>query len=307
MSKYLVVGAGAIGSLVARRLVLEGHTLTQVSRSGAGTAAHGIEIVAADAGNTAVIGRLSEGVDAIFNCANPAYHRWMTDWPPIANSLLSAARTSGATLVTLANLYPYGQPGGPMSPETPFGATYAKALVRGRMWTDALEAHDAGLVQATEVRASDFIGPNSQGVFGMRVIPRLLAGKSCQVIGSLDQAHSWSFVDDVARTLVACAQSSEAWGKAWHVPTNPPRTRRQVIDDLADVAGVARVKATTIPIGALRLLGLFNPTIRELPKTLYQFTGPFVIDDSSTRRQFGLEPTPWPDVLRATVEAYRTA
>jgi len=305
MSKYLVVGAGTIGSLVAQRLVRDGDEVTIVSRSGRGPGAPGISAVAADATSADAMKGLAEGTGAIFNCANPAYHRWTTDWPPIADSLLAAAATSGAVLTTLSNLYAYGQPEGPMSPETPLRAHYAKALVRAKMWNDALAAHEAGRIRATEVRASDFIGPNAQGVFGLRVIPRLLAGKSCQVVGRLDQPHSWTYVDDVAGALVTCAKSSEAWGRAWHAPTNPPRTQRQVIDDLADCAGVAHVKSSAVPLAALRLLGLFNPLIRELPKTLYQFTGPFVIDDSSTREELGLTPTPWPDVLRATVDAYR--
>ena len=306
MARYLVVGAGAIGSLVASQLVLEGERVTLISRRGTGPDTEGVEKVAADAQDVSTLERLAQGSEALFNCANPAYHRWMTDWPPIANSLLAVARSSGATLVTLSNLYAYGRPDGPMTPETPFGATYDKALVRARMWSDALRAHEAEDVRATEVRASDFIGPGSQGVFGLRVIPRLLAGKRCRVIGSLDEAHSWSFVDDVARTLVTCARSSEAWGRAWHVPTNPARTQRQVIDDLADAAGVDRVRASVIPETALRLLGYFSPTIRELPKTLYQFNGPFVIDDGATRRQFDLEPTPWTQVLQTTLDAYRT-
>jgi hypothetical protein len=44
---------------------------------------------------------------------------------------------------------------------------------------------------------------------------------------------------------------------------------------------------------------------RELPKTLYQFTAPFVIDDTASRRTLGLEPTPWHDVLVACLNATR--
>ena len=51
----------------------------------------------------------------------------------------------------------------------------------------------------------------------------------------------------------------------------------------------------------LRVLGLFNTDLRELPKTLYQFQSAFIIDDTETRSTFGLEPTPWDDVLRTTI------
>lgn len=307
MSRFVVVGAGTIGSLVAEGLAAQGHRSVLVSRRGGGPRSPFIENVSADATDAAAMVELASGASAIFNCANPQYHRWITDWPPIAASLQHAAQLSAATLVTLSNLYAYGRPTGPMTPESPFNATYAKAQVRATMWTDALRAHNDGLLRATEVRASDFIGPHAQGVFGERLIPRIMAGKSCQVLGRTDQLHSWTYVRDTARTLIVVAQSELAWGRAWHVPTNPARTQRQVIDDLADTAGVERVRVRTLPRLVLRGAGLFNPLIRELPKTLYQFSDPFVIDDTQTREQFHLEPTDWGEILSETIRAYRDA
>jgi hypothetical protein len=64
------------------------------------------------------------------------------------------------------------------------------------------------------------------------------------------------------------------------------------------------VKVTKVPTVALRVLGLFSTDVRELPKTLYQFEAPFIIDDSETRHTFGLEPTPWDEVLTSTIAFY---
>jgi nucleoside-diphosphate-sugar epimerase len=305
MSEYLVIGAGPIGTSVAEQLASSGHHVTVVSRSGNGPHHAAISLVAADATDGGRIAQLATGASAVFNCANPPYHRWPTDWPPIAAALLQAAETSGAVLVTMGNLYPYGAHDLPLSPDTPLSATYEKALVRATMWRDALRAHEAGRVRATEVRASDFIGPAAQGLISERLVPRILAGKSCQVLWNADVTHSWTYTLDAARTLVECAQQPAAWGRVWHAPTNAPRTQRQVVDDLADVAGVAHVKVSTIPALAIAALGLFNPLIRELPTTKYQFMKPFTIDDSATRRELGLQPTPWNEVLSATIAGVR--
>jgi nucleoside-diphosphate-sugar epimerase len=249
------------------------------------------------------VARHATGTDAIFNCANPPYHRWSTDWPPIANSILAAAQSSGSKLVTLNNLYAYGRPTGPMTPHDPLSANYEKAQIRATMWRDAKRAHDEGRIKATEVRASDFIGPRSESYLGL-LIPRIIAGKSCQVIGNVDAAHSWNYTVDVAHTLVTCAQDDRAWGRAWHAPANPACSVRQAIDDVARIVGAPKVKITKVPTVALRVMGLFNTDVRELPKTLYQFQAPFVIDDSETRSTFGLAPTPWDDVLRSTIAYY---
>jgi nucleoside-diphosphate-sugar epimerase len=305
MAQYLIVGAGPMGSAVTKLLTHEGHEVRLVTRSGSGPDHPLITRIALDASRSDELSELAKGCAAIFNCANPRYHRWLIDWPPIANSLLVAATRSSAVLTTLSNLYAYGRPTGPMSPDSPFLADYEKAKVRATMWHDALLAHDDSQLRATEVRASDFIGPDAQSAMGAQVVPRVLAGKRCWVLGASDQLHSWSYTNDVARTLVTCAHNPEAWGQAWHAPTNAPRTQRQVIDDLADAAGVGHVKISTIPTSALRLVGLVNPISRELPKTMYQFTAPFIIDDTATRLKLGLEPTPWVDVLRDTIASYK--
>jgi hypothetical protein len=40
--------------------------------------------------------------------------------------------------------------------------------------------------------------------------------------------------------------------------------------------------------------------MRELRDTSYQWTRPYVLDDTVTRTHFGIEPTPWDEVCRRT-------
>jgi nucleoside-diphosphate-sugar epimerase len=303
VSHHLVVGAGPIGTATAARLAAAGESVTLVSRSGRG-AAPGITAVGADASSTARMSELAAGAVAIYNCANPAYHRWPTDWPPISNALLSAAQTSGAVLATVSNLYGYGPVSGAMREDLPLAARGPKGRVRAQMFHDARAAHEAGRLRMTEVRGSDYVGPGAQSHLGERVVPALLAGKRVSVIGSPDQPHTWTYTHDVARMLVTAAADERAWGRAWHVPSNPPRTQREAIADLADVAGVPMVKVGTVPRLALRALGLVNPMMRELGETYYQFSEPFVMDSGDAERTFGITATPWPDVLEHTLRSY---
>ncbi len=298
--KYVVVGTGAIGTLVADQLAAAGHSVIAISRHAAPSKSRMVEHVAGDASDATFLARQAADAAAIFNCVNPPYHRWPQEWPPIAASLLHAAEGTGAVLTTLSNLYAYGVPTGPLTPETPLRATYAKGQVRGQMWLDAKAAHDANKIRATEVRASDFIGPTGFGIIN-RLVPSIVAGKNVQVLGNPEAPHSWTYTVDVAKTLIAAAQNKAAWGRAWHVPTNPPRTQRQVVEELAKAAGAAPVKASAVPNTLLRLLGIFNSEMREVLITMYQFEQPFIIDDTATRRELGLAPTQWEEVLQATV------
>jgi nucleoside-diphosphate-sugar epimerase len=248
---------------------------------------------------------LAAGAVAIYNCVNPAYHRWPTDWPPIARALLTAAERSGAVLVTASNLYGYGRVSGPMTEDLPLAAKGAKGRTRAQMWLDALAAHEAGRVRATEVRGSDYVGPGAQSHLGERVVPRLLVGKDVTVLKSADTAHTWTATKDVARLLVTIAVDERAWGRPWHVPSNPPRTQREAVGDLCRIAGVRPVKVREYPSLLLRGMGLFNPQIRELPEVAYQIENPFILDSTAAQATFDLAPTPWDDVLADVIASYR--
>ena len=173
------------------------------------------------------------------------------------------------------------------------------------MWQDAKSAHDSGRIRATEVRGSDYICPGAQSLLGDRVMPRILAGKNVQLLGDIDQPHSWTAPIDVARLLVTAAADPRGWGRAWHVPSNPPRSAREAVVDLAASAGVTGVKASPVPSAVLWGLGLFQPAIRELKETDYQRDRPYILDYSAARTTFEIGPTPWSAILSAMVSSDR--
>jgi len=302
---HLVIGAGVIGGRVAQLLAERGERVSVVSRSGAGPA--DVTRVAADARDAEAMTRLASGAAVIYNCVNPPYHRWPADWPPIAASVLSAAERSGAVLVTLSNLYGYGPRAGgydashPMTEETPLAATGPKGRVRARVWQDALAAHQAGRVRATEVRAADFVGPGAESALGERAVQRIRQGKSVSVLGRADRLHTWSFTEDVAGMLVVAGADPDAWGHAWHVPSNEPRTQREVISDLGTAAGTGPIRVRTVPSAVLAGMGLVWPLMRELRETEYQFRDDFVMDSSAAQATFGLKPTAWEEIVAVTV------
>jgi nucleoside-diphosphate-sugar epimerase len=307
MGRHLIVGAGTIGSELAARLVARGEDVEVVSRRGR-SPVEGARGLALDAADGPALRAAARGADVLYNCANPtSYQRWERDWPPIAASILAAAATSGAVLVTLSNLYAYGPSDHALAESDPLAATSRKGRVRAAMWRDAKAAHDAGSVRATEVRAADYFGPGltSTALLAERVVPKVLDHEPVALLGDLDAPRSWSYVGDVAAALEVAGAAPRAWGRAWHAPTAAPRSSREAVQALADAAGLDAPPVRRVPWAAVRAASVVVPSLRGLQEIAYQFDRPFVVDSRAFTETFGVAPTPFDEACAATVAWWR--
>lgn len=297
MAQHVIVGAGPVGSALARELLDRGHDVRVVTRSGSGI--EGTERVTADASDAARLGELTRDATAIYNCVNPPYHRWPQTWPAISAALIAAAETSGAVLGVTGNLYGYGEVSAPMTEQTPLAATGTKGRVRNRMWADALAAHEAGRIRMFEVRGSDYLGGNS--LLSTVVTPAWRKGRTAMVPAPLDVPHTFTDVRDVAALLATGAVDERAWGRAWHVPSPAPLTFGELAAKAASIMAVPD-KVRSLPYAAVWAAGLFNPFIKELRETQHQFRRPFVLDSSAARQTFGLTPHATDESVRFDIE-----
>jgi nucleoside-diphosphate-sugar epimerase len=188
-----------------------------------------------------------------------------------------------------------------MTEDLPARPAGPKAQVRAMMWRDALARHEAGRLRTVEVRAADHLGAGTQSLLTGLVLPRVLAGRRASVPADLDAPHTWTYVGDVARTLVAVAGNEAAWGRAWHAPSAPPMSVRDVATRACALAGAGAPRLSTMPQFVLRLGGMANPLVRELRETQYQFRRPFVMDSRAATEAFGIAPTPVEESLAETV------
>ncbi|MFJ3514078.1 MULTISPECIES: NAD-dependent epimerase/dehydratase family protein [unclassified Streptomyces] len=306
MSFHVVIGFGPAGAATARILAEQGHTVRVVTRSGR-SPEPGIEHVALDATDSGRLTDLARGATALHSCAAPPYHQWVGQWPPLASSLCAAAEATGAVLVMLGNLYGYGPVGGPLTEELPLAATGPKGRVRAAVWEQARSLHEQGRIRAVEVRASDFFGPGvtDGGHLAGRVVPPLLRGKPVTTLGDPNAPHSWTYLPDVARTLAEVAGEEGAWGRAWHVPTQPALSVAEMVDRLAAQAGTGPIAVRRLPSAVVGVASLVSPLLRELKEVRYQFDRPFIVDSSAYEKAFAAAATPVDEQVKATVDWWR--
>ena len=305
---HVIVGAGPVGSSLARILAGDGEPVIVVTRSGSELGGDGIRSIAADASDPEALTRIASGAAAIYNCANPgSYTQWERLWPPLGSALLTAAESTGAVLVTMSNLYGYGPVTEPMTAQMPLNPTDHKGALRARMWEEARAAHEAGRIRATEARASDYIGPTLPVASGLlaRYAQSTLASKPASVFADPDVPHAWTAIDDVARTLVMLGRDERAWGRPWLVPSNPPVSVREALRELSTAVGAPEPRLRVVPRWLLQTGGLVVPLLREVDGMLYQFDAPFEVDATETEQTFGIRPTNWDQLLAETARAWR--
>ena len=306
-SLHVVFGAsGPLGSAVVRALVAGGKTVRAVSRSGTTSVSDGVAAVQADATNHESVVPACAGAAVVYHCANAPFAEWPERFPPIMHGIIDGASSAHAKLVFGDNLYMYGPVSGPMTEDLPYDATGPKGLTRAATAETLLEAHTAGKVRAVIGRASDFFGPGvTNSHMGERVFRHVLRGKPADVLGKLDVAHTYTFIDDFAKALVTLGERDEALGQAWHVPSAETITTRQFLQLVFDEAGAnPGVRAMSRPL--LSFVGLFNPMLRELKETLYQLERPFVMDHGKYERAFAANPTPHREAIGKTLEWFRS-
>jgi nucleoside-diphosphate-sugar epimerase len=181
-----------------------------------------------------------------------------------------------------------------------------KGKVRAAMADQLRVLHDSGDLRVSTARASDYFGPcgTAQSPLGDLVVGAALTGKAARVMGDPDQPHSYTYTVDAARTLAVLGARDDVDGEVFHVPNAPAQTTRQIIDTISEQMG-SPIKVSTTPRLLLRVLGLVNPTVRELDEMRYEFTQPFIVDSAKAQGRLDIAPTPLPEALQTTIAWFR--
>ena len=126
------------------------------------------------------------------------------------------------------------------------------------------------------------------------------------IVASEPRPHTLNYLEDLGRALLTLGERDEADGQVWHLPAAEPLTGCQFLTLVYEAARhPARPGVATRPM--IRLAGVFNPLVRELNETLYQFERPFISDASKFERALGtFVPTPHREAVRRTVDWFRS-
>lgn len=304
---HLVIGCGPIGMAVMQELIRKKIPFKMASKSGKALVPDTVEVIPLDASDPQAVRKAAQNAAVVYNCTNVPYNRWGDLLPQIHQGIIEGVAGTEAKLVVMENLYMYGSGNGkPLTENSAYQPISRKGKVRAQLSQALFEAHHQGKIQAVSGRSSDFFGPFAlQSALGERVFYSALKGKAAQVLGNPDLLHTYSYVPDIGRALVLLSEREEALGQAWHLPNPETVTTRKIIDIISQKIG-RPVKIQAASRRLLRLMGIFNPIVRELVEMMYEFEAPFVVDDSKFRQTFHLSATPLEQAIEETIAWFKS-
>jgi nucleoside-diphosphate-sugar epimerase len=306
---HVVFGAGQVGPFVVDQLRAAGKAVRVVKRH-ASDFPDDVELRLGDAADPAFVRQACAGARVVYHCMNPEYTTaaWAKLVPLYMDNLIAGAAAAGARLVVLDNLYMVDpDPRRPIDEDTPIKARSKKGEIRARAADTLFTAHNRGTVEAIVGRASDFYGPRGTGThFGQQFWQDALAGKSVLLLPNPQTPHTYHYIPDVGSALVALAAApTAACGRDWLLPCHPAESTLELVQRLSRALGQP-IRVRSLPGFATSAIGLFVPVVRELKEMLYQWDGPFMVNDRRFREQFRVHVTDRDVAAKATVDWARS-
>jgi nucleoside-diphosphate-sugar epimerase len=310
--KLVLLGAtGAIGESIAAELRKRGQSYRAVGRDRASldrafSSDPLAEIAVWNPDDPASVKAALRGADAAVYLVGVPYNHFELH-PVLMRQTLDAAVAEGLQqMLLVGTVYPYGRAQRtPAREDHPREPHTFKGRMRRQQEDLLLEADAAGKIRGTVLRLPDFYGPRVKNSFLDGLFTAAATGGTANLIAPIDRPHQFVYVPDVGATVLDLLRHPEAHGRWWHLAGDGTASIQQIVAMVGEMAGKP-VKTRVFGTTMLRLVGLFQPVMRELVEMNYLLTDPFIMDDSALQTLLGgLKKTPLREGLRQSMEAAR--
>lgn len=299
--KHIILGAGVLGLGVAACLEERGVVPLILSRSGRKAGKWPTQ--ACDARDADQLAQWIDGPTVLYVCAAPVYWQWKQEFPKLAEGIAAAVAGKQVRIVLADNVYGYGQCRQTFVEGNPSQPCSGKGRVRHYVAERLMELDGQGRIRTAVVHAATFFGPGvEQSSVGRTVFASVLAGKPAYIIGDPRAAQAFTYVPDFAAALVRVGTDEAAFGRHWHAPSHSGASLRQFLDQVA-AHGRQPVKLRVAGPLMMRVLGLFNPAMRELVEMLYLHKQPWAFSSELTEKTLKIAGTPLATAIARTVQS----
>lgn len=313
MGKVALLGAaGAVGKTIADALRKEGAPYRVIGRNAA-TLEKSFggdplaEIKTWNPDDADAVRRAFLDIETIVYVVGVNYWQFELH-PQLMRKTIDGAVAAGVRRILLVGtVYPYGRAESDVVTEDhPRNPHTFKGKMRKEQEDLLFAAQAAGKIEACELRLPDFYGPQVDKSFLWSAFEAAAKGGRAQLMGPIDRPHQYVFIPDVGPLVMRLLKTDEAWGHWWNFAGSGTITQRELVEKIFAAAG-KKPKWMVAGKTMLRLMGLFNPLMREMVEMHYLVTDPVVMDDSRLSHLLGgLQKTSYDEGVRQTLAAMGT-
>lgn len=285
-----ILGAGgAIGNELAKELTKYTTRVRLVARNPK-KVNDTDELFPADLIDSKLVDSAVKGSEVVYLVAGLQYKIkvWREQWPKIVQNVINACEHYQSKLVFFDNIYMYDRNSlSDISEQNPVMPSSNKGKVRAQIADMIMHDVKAGKLTALIARAADFYGPGiNTSVLMETVYKNLQKGKKANWLGNPGKIHSYTYTPDAAKATALLGNTPDAYNQVWHLPTDDQKiTGKEWVELFAKNMNVAP-KYMAVPAGMVKIMGLFNPIMKELGEMMYQYDRDYFFDSTKFKRRF---------------------
>lgn len=242
----------------------------------------------------------AKDADVIFQCANVKYQEMEGKLHLLGESVMKAADTLKKKIVVIDGIYVYGHQvakgdeNHPQQPHTKKGKLRVEfeKLIFSNKWENA---------KALIVRLPDYYGATSQNSYLQPTLDGMAAQKVSIFIGNTNTPREYVYLPDAAKMIINIAENDNSYGENWNIPGAGLIAGKDIIQIARKITGNQK---PVIPLNksTIRLIGLFDPFMREVVEIMYLTKEGFVLNGEKYEQRIGSIPaTPFKKGLEETL------
>ncbi|WP_028389854.1 SDR family NAD(P)-dependent oxidoreductase [Bacillus cihuensis] len=303
--KALVLGAtGGMGNAIVYELLVRGVEVTAFARNieklNKLFKDQKVRLVQGDVFNKEQVNRAVKNADVVFHSINIPYEQWEGQQPILMGNILDAVQKSGAKLAIVDNIYAYGRNPGTLVTETTRMSPHTK---KGKIRLELNSMVKESGVPMLIAHFPDFYGPHAENTLLDYTFQAIANGKKARFVGNQMLPREFIYTPDGAKAICELAMQDRFEGGHWNIPGTSTITGKEIIELVRELTGYEK-KVSTVSKNMIRLLGVFDPGMREMVEMFYLNEDPVVLDGGKYEREIGLIPmTPYKEGFQKTLES----
>jgi len=306
MKTALIVGiTGNFGSYMARALHQRGWSIKVLMRN-ADKAPDWLEpanIIVGNAINKADVSRAAQGTSLLVYAANPQYHRWNEEAMQMLEPSVAVAEKMGLRVLFPGNVYSFSPTDGLIHEGAEQIPRTDKGVIRQKM-ERRLKTASLNGAKVTIVRAGDFLAPEMQLSWLDFMLKQKRQHMQVSMPHNQTHVHYWTYLPDLCANTALLLEQTEDSFEVWHDPGLALETAdwQKAFRD----HGV-NTKFGQLPWAVFKVIGLFNPMLKEVLKMRYLWREPVVLDGTKMRNalQDQLQSTSLKGIVGAVLDSRR--